>query len=427
MKCPSCGYLSLENAPVCKKCGAKLPREEKGPVFGFDFEEAKPKAAPAPKNDGLHEAGWQLEYLPEEQPPEEEAIIEENLSPPPGPEPPPPAAPPRPSPPKHAARKPPARPAPAQPPVEAIAATSGEAVADDAPPPTAQALPTPITDAIFESIFGLKEPSREVPAPPSPAAEPIESPIEQPAPAPAEAPPAMPEPEAGSESSAEADPYEPVPLLSAAPEPAAEATFGEFRIDLSELEKRGLLVPKPAPPEEVPLFPESAPKPLESLEEVPAAYWAEEPAGVLRRAGAFVVDSAVLAVILTLFVAAAGAGMAIKGVSPVWLATQPWPLDALFPFFLLAVLLSAAYFVSFHWLGGRTPGKKLFAIRVINADAGPLPLTAAIYRWLGYLVSGGALGLGFIWALFDADGRAWHDRLSGTMVVRDYDQADKSA
>ena len=37
---------------------------------------------------------------------------------------------------------------------------------------------------------------------------------------------------------------------------------------------------------------------------------------------------------------------------------------------------------------------------------------------LGYWISGFFLRLGYIWAAFDADGAAWHDKLFDTRVVR---------
>ncbi len=68
---------------------------------------------------------------------------------------------------------------------------------------------------------------------------------------------------------------------------------------------------------------------------------------------------------------------------------------------------------------GMTPGKLLLELRVIDAASGARPgWTRAIIRYLGYFVSALPLGLGFVWAAFDRDGRALHDRLAGTRVVR---------
>jgi hypothetical protein len=40
-----------------------------------------------------------------------------------------------------------------------------------------------------------------------------------------------------------------------------------------------------------------------------------------------------------------------------------------------------------------------------------------LWRAFGYLVSTGALLLGFVWALVDSDGFTWHDRMSGTFLA----------
>lgn len=68
---------------------------------------------------------------------------------------------------------------------------------------------------------------------------------------------------------------------------------------------------------------------------------------------------------------------------------------------------------------GMTPGKLLLELRVVDARGGDRPgWIQAIIRYIGYFVSALPLGLGFVWAAFDRDGRALHDRLAGTRVVR---------
>jgi uncharacterized RDD family membrane protein YckC len=42
-----------------------------------------------------------------------------------------------------------------------------------------------------------------------------------------------------------------------------------------------------------------------------------------------------------------------------------------------------------------------------------------IRRALGFILSLATLGLGLLYALFDAEGRAAHDHLSGTIVISD--------
>ncbi len=68
--------------------------------------------------------------------------------------------------------------------------------------------------------------------------------------------------------------------------------------------------------------------------------------------------------------------------------------------------------------GGQTLGMRPWRIRVVAAD-GSAPARGAL--WLRYAVgvlSLLAAGLGFWWAWIDRDRLAWHDRASGTRIVR---------
>ena len=56
----------------------------------------------------------------------------------------------------------------------------------------------------------------------------------------------------------------------------------------------------------------------------------------------------------------------------------------------------------------------------MDAETGLPPTTGqAVLRALFYILSLITLGLGLIYALFDAEGRAAHDHFSGTIVVHD--------
>lgn len=80
-------------------------------------------------------------------------------------------------------------------------------------------------------------------------------------------------------------------------------------------------------------------------------------------------------------------------------------------------LQSALFFVGFWSRGGQTPGMRAWNIRVETLQGAALPLRTAAVRLAGGLLSAAALGLGMAWILLDGDGRAWHDRLTGTRVV----------
>jgi uncharacterized RDD family membrane protein YckC len=82
------------------------------------------------------------------------------------------------------------------------------------------------------------------------------------------------------------------------------------------------------------------------------------------------------------------------------------------------VLCLAVYATLAHALAGATLGKRLLRIRVVGPDgARPSPARSAVRTTLA-LLSAGLLGLGFVLALFTRTGRAFHDLLARTWVVK---------
>jgi uncharacterized RDD family membrane protein YckC len=68
--------------------------------------------------------------------------------------------------------------------------------------------------------------------------------------------------------------------------------------------------------------------------------------------------------------------------------------------------------------GGQTLGLRAWRLRVVTAN-GDAPGAGA--AWRRYAVAGVsllALGAGFWWAWFDRDRLTWHDRASGTRLLR---------
>jgi len=92
--------------------------------------------------------------------------------------------------------------------------------------------------------------------------------------------------------------------------------------------------------------------------------------------------------------------------------------SALFPYYGMAVMVNAAYFIYFHGMTGQTPGKKMLGLAVVRADGEPMTFGIAFLRWVGYIVSKLPFFLGFIWAAFDRRKQGWHDKIAGTCVIR---------
>lgn len=85
---------------------------------------------------------------------------------------------------------------------------------------------------------------------------------------------------------------------------------------------------------------------------------------------------------------------------------------------LLSLLVNIAYFVGFWVWRGQTPGKMLLGIKLVSIDASNVTISVALLRYLGYIVSGAVLFIGFIWIAFDSRKQGFHDKMAETYVVK---------
>jgi uncharacterized RDD family membrane protein YckC len=86
-------------------------------------------------------------------------------------------------------------------------------------------------------------------------------------------------------------------------------------------------------------------------------------------------------------------------------------------YLVIGYLFYALYFFVFTTLAGATPGMQLRGLTIVRLD-GTLPDTPQLlWRSFGYLLSGGTLMLGFLWAIWDEDHFTWQDRMSQTYVT----------
>ena len=131
------------------------------------------------------------------------------------------------------------------------------------------------------------------------------------------------------------------------------------------------------------------------------------PASLLRRLAAIFYDGLLLAgllMVLTLVLVLVRGGAAIPPGSWWYGATL---LGVNFLFFRLS------------WTrGGQTLGAQAWGLRVSALDGGNLQWPQATIRFLAAWLLLLPPGLGFIWAWWDPDGLCWHDRLSGSRVIR---------
>lgn len=75
-----------------------------------------------------------------------------------------------------------------------------------------------------------------------------------------------------------------------------------------------------------------------------------------------------------------------------------------------------------------TPGKMAARLKVVDAETGEkMGTQQAIGRYFAYILSSIPLGLGFIWIGIDKRKQGWHDKLAGTIVIREHTDASSSA
>jgi uncharacterized RDD family membrane protein YckC len=83
----------------------------------------------------------------------------------------------------------------------------------------------------------------------------------------------------------------------------------------------------------------------------------------------------------------------------------------------LSGLVSLAYFTYFFG-NGQTPGMKAMKIKLIGTDGTyPIGYGKGFLRWIGMIISGLVILLGYVWILIDKKKQGWHDKIAGTYVV----------
>ena len=82
------------------------------------------------------------------------------------------------------------------------------------------------------------------------------------------------------------------------------------------------------------------------------------------------------------------------------------------------VFTAGLYFIVQWTRGGQTLAMKTWRLKLERRDGGALTLHDAAVRYVIALAGLAALGLGFLWALFDREKLFLHDRIARTRIVR---------
>lgn len=133
-----------------------------------------------------------------------------------------------------------------------------------------------------------------------------------------------------------------------------------------------------------------------------------------KRFAAGVIDAVVLALAGCLFTLLFDVVLRLAGGSSV----QTRSINLVVIVFLAAFWIFA-YFALFSAISFSTPGQAAMGLSVRTLEGNLPTLQEALLRAFGYLVSVGSMMLGFLWAVMDSDGLAWHDHISGTLLIED--------
>ncbi len=93
---------------------------------------------------------------------------------------------------------------------------------------------------------------------------------------------------------------------------------------------------------------------------------------------------------------------------------------------IIIYLLTCLYFVTLTYYSGATIGKRLFKIKVISTDREKLSFIDVLYReTIGRFLCTVTMNMGYILVGIDKEKRGFHDMLSDTRVVYDFEVKSK--
>ncbi len=202
----------------------------------------------------------------------------------------------------------------------------------------------------------------------------------------------------------------PIPPASPAPAPSAPRELADFSIRLNEADK----VARAPVADRAAIFRERR---SSALNEGP-----RNAANPFARLLAAIVDAVILAAINVLLFAPVFLIDYFRSELQTRDAAPDWAFRAITGLsILLAVLANTLYVVGGWAWRGRTPGKSLLGLAVVKRGAPSgrgIGWAAAFIRAIVCVLAGLPLGLGWAWAFFEREKRAFQDLAAGTWVIR---------
>jgi uncharacterized RDD family membrane protein YckC len=134
-------------------------------------------------------------------------------------------------------------------------------------------------------------------------------------------------------------------------------------------------------------------------------------AGFWIRTGAAIIDT-ILVLLVTIPLLVAIYGWAYFDAAQTGLVAGPAD-------FLISWVLPAVAVIAFWIIKQATPGKMAVSTKIVDADSGNAASAGQLIgRYFAYIAACLPLGLGILWVAFDKKKQGWHDKLAGTVVVR---------
>ena len=141
-------------------------------------------------------------------------------------------------------------------------------------------------------------------------------------------------------------------------------------------------------------------------------------ASITSRFIAMVIDTVILTTLYLIFMLLFGVlgGIITEINNPI---VNSLSVTALLVLFVTVMSLQFVYYGYFWSTTGQTLGMKWLNVKVVDQKTQqPISLVKGALRGtLGYYISGSVGGLGYIWAIFDDNKQAWHDKIFNTQVV----------
>ena len=100
-----------------------------------------------------------------------------------------------------------------------------------------------------------------------------------------------------------------------------------------------------------------------------------------------------------------------------WIRLGAWLIDVILLGIISWGIVNVAYWIGLWAWRGQTLGQMVANVKVVRTDGKPVDLRTAVLRYLGYIVCGLTLVIGFLIIAFDGRKQGLHDKIANTYVI----------